>query len=87
MLLADQADGHDPPGLERQRRTEEELKHEDALRMVTQSAMKKIDENRLRLVELLVQRQVVFRRAAPFADRRESVMVETFHDSLRTRTP
>src|SRR3546814_18178426 len=58
---------------------EECFKHEYPLGMVPQRAVTGVCENSLRLVEPLMQREIVIDRAAPFSDRREGVVIAMGH--------
>jgi hypothetical protein len=84
MVLADQSNRHDTGRGDGDGRPKEPLQHEDAFGMVAKSAVAKVRRDRLRLVEPLVQRQVVFGDAAPFFRRREGVMLAMSHDLLLT---
>ena len=65
MLLADETDrNRTTVGID-DRRAEQGFEQEDALGMMPQCAVPGIGEDRLRLVEPLVQRQIVTGRAAP----------------------
>src|SRR5580700_4881967 len=79
MLLADQPDRHHAAGRDRDRRAEETLQHEDAFGMMPQRAVPKISGDGFRLVEPLMQRQIVLGRAAPFLHRGKRVMITMSH--------
>src|SRR5208282_2209515 len=82
MLLADQPDRHHAAGRYRDRWPEEALQHEDAFGMMAERAMPKISGDRLRLVEPLMQRQIVLCRPAPFLHRGERVVIAMSHHRL-----
>src|SRR5260370_42034202 len=56
--------------------------HEDALGVVAQRPVAKIRRDRFGLVEPTVQRQIVFRSAAPLLHRGEGVMITVSHRRL-----
>src|SRR3546814_10974157 len=84
MLFPDKANGNYAPRRDGDRRSEEALEHEDALGVITQCAVPEIRSDRLGFVEPLVERQIVFRLAAPFADRRKRMVITMSHHRLLT---
>ena len=82
MLLADQPDRHDATGRDGDGSAEGPLQLEYALRMVAQRAVPEVRRDFLRLVEPLVQRQIVFRCATPFARRGQRVVIAMPHRGL-----
>src|ERR1700693_2045167 len=82
MLFADQPHGHDAAGRQEDRRAEEPLQHEDAFGVMAQRAVPKIRGDRLRLVEPLMQRQKLLRRAAPFFHGGKRVVIAMSHGGL-----
>src|SRR3546814_19288667 len=78
-LFPDKANGNYAPRRDGDRRSEEALEHEDALGVMTQCAVPEIRSDRLGFVEPLVERQIVFRLAAPFADRRPRMVITLSH--------
>ena len=82
MLFADQANRHDAPARDRDRGPEETFEHEDAFGVVAQRAMTEIRCYGLRPVELLVNRQIVFSRAAPFPHRGKRMVIGMAHRRL-----
>src|SRR3546814_19076040 len=75
MLFPDKANGNYAPRRDGDRRSEEALEHEDALGVMTQCAVPEISSERLGFVEPLVERQIVCRLAAPFADQRKRLVI------------
>src|SRR5579863_8142809 len=94
VLLADQTHRHHTAGRDGNRLTVEPLQHENSLCMVPEHSMAEIGRDQFRrLIKKLMQSDVLVCRPAPFARRRERVVIAMSHDSpLKTydgskRTP
>jgi hypothetical protein len=75
MLLTDPSNGENSTRGENDSRTEDDFCHENAFGMVTQRPVTEVGSDLLRLVEPIVNRQVIFDSAAPFLQARERVMI------------
>src|SRR5262245_36743903 len=66
VLLADPSNGNDPASGQRNSRAEDSLRHENALGVMSKSAVAEVRSYLLRCVEPVMDALIVFDRAAPF---------------------